>query len=423
MLLMCAIAVIAYLQRSSIAVAIRPIGDEFTLDLVERTSLLGAFYWGYLIFQIPTGWLTDIWGTRRTLAGMAAAWSIALAALPLTDDLFSAWWLWFAIGGLQSFVFTGATRGMREWLPDATWARANGMLTSSMFLGGGISTALTAQLLLGFTWRAVYVLYGSIGVAWAVLFFTWYRKPPAVEILLSASNEAELINRTDERPAVQSRVTMLALLCLPSMWLLLGQQVFRNAPHVFFSSLFPTFLQEHHHLELLDSGRLTSVPLFATLAGCMASGFAVDLIYQQTADRSASRRIAAVFGLALAGVAVIASLWTSDPLGATLVMSVGAFGSAFGGVASFTIAMDIGGERTGTVFGLMNTAGNLGAAVAPQMLGEVVARSSWIVAVVVCGVMYLLAALCWLGVRAGGGSRRVSAEGEGFAAADATASR
>jgi sugar phosphate permease len=269
-----------------------------------------------------------------------------------------------------------------------------------MFLGGGVSTALTAQLLVGISWRSVYVLYGAVGVIWAVLFCWWYRTPALVELHAAALQRDASIASEARQEQGSNHVTMLALLTMPAMWLLLGQQVFRNTPHVFFSSLFPTFLQKHHHLELLGSGWLASVPLLATLVGCMASGYAVDLIYLRTADRSASRRFAAVFGLALAGFAVLGSLWISHPLGATLVMSLGAFGSAFGGVASFTIAMDIGGDRTGTVFGLMNTAGNLGAAIAPQMMDEIVSQThNWLVVVVVCGIMYLLAALCWLAIR------------------------
>ena len=80
LLFMCAIAVIAYLQRGSVGLIDEPVTKEFELSNRESFWLLAAFAWGYLVFQIPTGWLTDRWGTRRTLTVTAAMWSLETPA-------------------------------------------------------------------------------------------------------------------------------------------------------------------------------------------------------------------------------------------------------------------------------------------------------------------------------------------------------
>lgn len=74
---------------------------------------------------------------------------------------------------------------------------------------------------------------------------------------------------------------------------------------------------------------------------------------------------------AYGGAAALLLLFTriEEPVAAMAVMSLSNFAAEFSGPISWTTAMDIGGERVGTVSGFMNMLGHFGGSVAPAITG------------------------------------------------------
>ena len=64
--------------------------------------------------------------------------------------------------------------------------------------------------------------------------------------------------------------------------------------------------------------------------------------------------------------------------------------------------MDVGGPYAGTVSGSMNMMGNIAGGVGPLVVGHILNKSSthpnWELTFWISGVIYLLGALCWLGI-------------------------
>lgn len=78
-------------------------------------------------------------------------------------------------------------------------------------------------------------------------------------------------------------------------------------------------------------------------------------------------------------------------------MSLSSFEAEFSGPISWTTAMDIGGERVGTVSGFMNKLGHFGGSVAPAVTGLLltVSGNAWNVAFYCSALIYGFGALCW----------------------------
>jgi ACS family glucarate transporter-like MFS transporter len=399
--LLCAIAFIAYVQRLSISTTAGPIGADLDFNKQQLGRIMAAFGWGYALFQIPAGWITDAWGTRRTLSMAALGWSLALGGLAAANGFWQICSLWLVFGMIQSAVFSCATRSLRDWLPERVWAKANGALTSAMYLGGGVTTLLTAQLLSfsQISWRDVYLLYAVPGIAWAAFFAWWFRdRPPA-----AATGTADAIDpaiapaEPEVRLRSTSALTTLSILSMPSVWALMAQQFCRASAYVFFATWFPTFLQEMHGVTLVKSGALGSLPLFATIAGCLVGGLFADWLLAWTGSLRASRQIIAVPGLLLSGIAIACSLLADDALLAVTMFSIGGFGVALAGVAAFTSTLDLGRDRVGTLFSFMNAAGNIGGAAFPLVVGEIIHHTGdWTIVVWLCAGLYFTAAACWM---------------------------
>src|SRR5258706_11030572 len=70
-----ALASIQYIDRICISKASRPISDALHLDKDQMGWVFAAFGYAYALFEIPTGWMGDKFGTRQTLLRVVLWWS------------------------------------------------------------------------------------------------------------------------------------------------------------------------------------------------------------------------------------------------------------------------------------------------------------------------------------------------------------
>jgi nitrate/nitrite transporter NarK len=100
--------------------------------------------------------------------------------------------------------------------------------------------------------------------------------------------------------------------------------------------------------------------------------------------------------MASCGALMVMSSLVTDLNAAIAFICVGAFIACFGGVAGYTVAIDYGGERVGTVFGAMNMAGAFGAMLFPVTVGWLVsATGTCNVALLVFAVLMAIDAVLW----------------------------
>ena len=71
-------AAIAYVQSAAISVpALEIAGDlEFTNRARDMGWIQSAWYLGYGLMQLPSGWLADQIGSRKTLATLSVVWPL-----------------------------------------------------------------------------------------------------------------------------------------------------------------------------------------------------------------------------------------------------------------------------------------------------------------------------------------------------------
>src|ERR1700730_8218837 len=80
---LCAAAMIAYIHRSCISVPAKTIQADLNLTKAEMGQIMGVFFLGYTLFQIPGGWLGDRWGTGLGLCLFILVWSAATGSMGL----------------------------------------------------------------------------------------------------------------------------------------------------------------------------------------------------------------------------------------------------------------------------------------------------------------------------------------------------
>jgi MFS family permease len=148
---LCAGAMLAYLHRFCISVPYEAIRNDLSLTPWQMDLVLGSFFAGYSLLQIPSGWLGDRFGSRRALALFAAVWSVATAFMGLADGFLVALAAWVVNGIGQAGIFPCCVKSISHWFPASGRAFPNGMLTSFMAIGSIAAGALIGELLVYFS--------------------------------------------------------------------------------------------------------------------------------------------------------------------------------------------------------------------------------------------------------------------------------
>ena len=416
---LCAAAALSYVSRNAIGVAESTVRADLGLTKEQSGWLMSAFFISYSVCQIPGAWVGQRFGARRALPAFAIVWSIATAATAL-GGFVNVLAMRVVKGVSQAGLFPICTGVVAKWFPKTGQAFATGALGSFMSVGGAVGAALTGWLVVEIGWRWMFVLYSLPGLLWAAWFWGWFRETPSEQGAVNAA-ERELIESA--RPltpalspdggegdeAAEPPITRagdckspapptpwLQLLTSPAMWCICGQQFFRAAGYMFFTSWFATYLQEARGVTILKSGFLTMLPLLAVVVGSLAGGVISDAVLKRTGSRRLARRGVAIISLGLCAVFTLSAYFFADALAAVLIISAGSFFAAVAGPCSYTITIDMGGEHVPTVNSVMNMTGNFGAMLfplaVPLLLGK---EQNWNIVLLTFGALYLGSALCW----------------------------
>lgn len=380
--MLCMAALIAYVQRSAISVPAKSIQQDLGIDAGSMGLVMAVWYWGYALFQIPSGWLADYLGSKKALVLYAILWSIFTAIAGLASNYGQLLFFWGLMGISQAGIFPASAKAIGVWFSDRGKAFASGILASSMAVGGALAPALTAQLLTSVTWQQTLFYYALPGVFWAGLFF----------LFMTDSKENNTAILSDK----SKKVDWIVLITSTSMWLLCAQQFFRAAAMVFFSTWFPRFLEETRGLTNLEAGRMTSWPGIGMMLGGLLGGTASEWIYKVTGSKRLSRQGIAVAGMTICAILFISANYIIDTNISVFLMALGAFWAAFGGVSGYSVAIDFGGRNIATVFSTMNMCGNIGAGLFPLVVGGIIEKShNWDFALFVFAGIFAVDAIIW----------------------------
>lgn len=414
--LLCLVSAVAYISRNAISVPAKLIQEELDITQTQMGWVMSAFFWSYALSQIPSGWLAHVWGTRRSLTAFAILWSIATALTGMVTGFWMLIGVRLIFGISQAGIFPCCASTISKWLPPARRGLASGLLGSFMSIGSALG-AFSIGLLLagihgkgidipGLSWRTIMYLCAVPSFMWAIVFYYWFRDRPEEH---AGVNQAELeIIRGDEvkEPAEQSQVQKAEvhaestpwelILTSFSMWMICGQQFFRAAGNIFYTTFFPTYLQEGRGISVASSGILTSLPLLTFVVGNFLGGIVVDWVLQRTGSRRWSRQGVAIVAMLGCGMCTLCAYFVQEINLAMTLISVGMFFAGLGGACGYTVTIDKGGQHVAPIFGMMNMMGNLGAALLPVVVGMMFHAGLYGTVLILMAGIYVAAALCWL---------------------------
>jgi sugar phosphate permease len=236
---------------------------------------------------VPSGWLGDVLGPRRVLTRIVLWWSAFTMLTGAAQGYRSLLAIRFLFGAGEAGAFPNAVRSFSQWFPARERGKANGVLFFGSRLGGALTAPMALALIQTWGWRASFVAFGCVGVAWAAAWFWSYRDRPADHPAVDA---AELEWITHDKPATSAHAThtpWAALLASPNLYAICAMYFALGYGLYFYFTWLPTYLTRELGFSMIGGGFFSALPFLLAGAANLAGGWYTDLLARTRGLRAA----------------------------------------------------------------------------------------------------------------------------------------
>lgn len=381
------IVLLNYVDRAALSISLPYMSEDLSLNPEMQGWILSLFFWTYLIFQIPGGWLLDRFGARKVVGVAGVAWGIAQTSIGL---LTTGVGLGIARLGLGAFEAPTAPSGSKinsSWLPANERARGATFIDMAGAFGSAVGGVVVTSIIgvLG-SWRWAFIITGLITVATAVVYYLYVRDTPEQHSRVNRAewehiNHNDSTNSTLEKALEQSspdiseppRVADYARSA--SWWGLWCGRLGWATVWWGIISWTPSYLSTARGFDLMGLGGATFFVFGMGVVGQLVAGWLADRGRSASGNYNRVMKILLV-GSGLAMVATVLLIPAVPTAGASLAMlALAVFFTNFGGLYWAIPAWLAPARQVGTVGSVMNVASSLGGVLAPVIMGYSIAAA------------------------------------------------
>jgi hypothetical protein len=204
------VTVLSALDRVAMSVALVPMTEEFALTDTIKGQISSVFSVGYGLCILPCGLMVAAASPRLVMAAGVALWSLATIGTPLAaglilvsegtaatasalvENVAPLLVVRAVMGGAESVVLPAIQRILANWVPPDKKSLAVASVLSGFQLGT-VCAYLVSPLVIDHLggWRAMFNLYGVVGVLWLVPWLLFARDLPSTMKVLEIEHNSE----------------------------------------------------------------------------------------------------------------------------------------------------------------------------------------------------------------------------------------
>jgi sugar phosphate permease len=390
---------IAFIDRTNISLALPRISRDLGLDPAQAGNVAGIFYWGYLALQIPGGHLAKYWSPKKFISVLLVFWAVCAVGCGFARTYHEMLILRLLLGVAESGVFPATLILLSHWFSKAERARANALWLLCLPGAVIISSPISGWVLDHWNWRWMLIAEGALPFVWLIIWLAFIQDHPSEAKWLPAAEREQVVTTLRAEASglegETARVSFLSDLLRPQVFLLAAVYFCFVAGQMGLLFWLPSAMAAFKGLSGLATGFLVTLPYIVAATGLLVLG--------RLSDRAHERRLHAAFGMAFGGCCLllaVAAVSHSIALAFLFVSlsGVGLYGpmAPFWAIPTETLPPRI----VGSVMGLVNALGNLGAYFAPLIIGYLNKRTgNFHSGFIFLGLIMLAAGALALGLR------------------------
>ena len=407
--------IINYIDRQALSVLWPAIVEDLFPDesALERKQIYAnisiVFVFSYAFGQAIFGKIFDWIGTRIGFVLSIGVWSLATIAHAFAQGILSFSIFRSILGIAEAGNWPGATKGNAEWFPTKERALAQGIFNSGAAIGGIIAVPIIGFLTLHFSWQAVFIIVGAIGLLWLLPWVIIVKAPPAMHAWITEEEKHYILSgqRTmsedkDEngnaKEVEEYSPSTGELLSRKESWGVIIASAAIDPIWWLFVFWIPIYLNEVYGMNVTEIGIYGWVPYVGAMLGAWFGGLLAQNRIAAGWTPNKTRKLVITLGCLIMLPALIAMSDPGAPTVAVLIMAVILFGfqTAIGNVQ--TLPSDLFGKKAvGTLSGFSGMAAKLGAVGLTSLVPWLTADGNYTPAFVIGASLAIIAiAAIWL---------------------------
>uniref|UniRef100_A0AAR2KGY5 Major facilitator superfamily (MFS) profile domain-containing protein n=1 Tax=Pygocentrus nattereri TaxID=42514 RepID=A0AAR2KGY5_PYGNA len=378
---------------------------QFNWDPETVGLIHGSFFWGYIVTQIPGGFISNKLAANRVFGAAIFLTSVLNMFIPSAARVHYGCVMFVRIlQGLVEGVTYPACHGMwSKWAPPLERSRLATTSFCGSYAGAVIAMPLAGVLVQYVGWPSVFYIYGVFGILWYIFWLLLAYESPAVHPTISEEEKTYIETTIGEGASLMSATEKFK-----TPW----RQFFTSMPvyaiivanfcrsWTFYLLLIsqPAYFEEVFGFPMSKVGILSAVPhmvmtIIVPIGGQLADFLRSRKILSTTTVRKIMN--CGGFGMEATLLLVVGFSHTRGVAISFLVLAVGFSGFAISG---FNVNhLDIAPRYASILMGISNGVGTLSGMVCPLIVGALTkhkTRREWqnvfVIASMVhyCGVIF-----------------------------------
>jgi D-galactonate transporter len=364
--------VMAWLDRVNVGFAKLQMVEDLGFSEAIYGFGAGIFFFGYLLFEIPSNLLLHKIGARKTIARITILWGVTSIATMFVKSATSFYTVRFLLGAFEAGLYPGILLYLTYWFPARRRAQMIGVFTAAIPIAG-ILGGIFGGWIMGSTggraklanWQWLFLLEGIPPIIMGLLTLAVFDDKPSQARWLTEREKHVVVTdlEEDSRQAGPRKEAFLDALKTPRVWLLAIIYFCLVSANPTLGFWGPTIIKGLGVRNEILIGLLSAVPYIVAVAGMVMIG--------RHSDRTLERRYhTAVCCLGAAMGVVLIGLFARIPAlaFAALVLGVAGVLCAFGPFWQLPTMLLAGSAAAGGI-ALINSIGNLSGWVGPFVVG------------------------------------------------------
>ncbi|XP_063968038.1 voltage-gated purine nucleotide uniporter SLC17A9-like isoform X2 [Lytechinus pictus] len=356
------------------------VSKEFGWDKADTGLVLGSFFWGYPIAQIPGGVMSDKIGGDYVIIRAAFIWGGVTIVTPLIPYLFttkggtimSMTVLRFLMGLTQGVHYPSLTSLLSQKVAADKRAYVMSCVFAASSLGTLLTGAIGSIIMDHSNWHYVFYFFGIISIVVATVIQSFSRKQRR-KTFFSFQNGRAGTRKEDEE---KKSLPIMKLLTKKPFWGVLVSHNALNFSMWLLISWMPTYFKD---VFPESKGWVYNVlPWLAAIPASVAGGCLGDALIAHKVPVGISRKIMhtlSMFGMAFS----LLSVGLTDSYHASLaLMVIAVMAQSLTNSSIPPNAQDIAPKHAGSVFGIVNAMGAVQGFVGTYIAGHILhSTGSW----------------------------------------------
>eukprot|EP00798_Chlamydomonas_sp_ICE-L_P012598 gene12598-15824_t len=383
-------------NRSNFTMLLPAMSNDLGFTLSQMGGLQSATLFGYMVGQLPSGYLSDRFGGERVLLAGLVLWSMSMGVMSLvgsTPQPSLAVLISRLLFGLTSAVAIPAVSAMAaKWVPPETKASTLASIYALFNIGGVLGLVLTPYVANMLGWAPSFLAVSGVGFVWAA--FGWMalnyvtkgstgrsvdagssttEQATSIASSSSSSGDATSPSKSSLQEAEEEKQAGTALATKQRLHVIILCWAHAVIGWGFFvmQSWLPMYMKSLGVASLADAGALSGLPwTAAAIVGAWAGRAADGLITEKGIERLRVRRgmhAVSTIGCGLSILPLVVASSHMTPALATffIVLFASCNSFSFGGFHAYI--QDVAESQAGITLGLTNSCsiamgilGNLG---------------------------------------------------------------